>query len=762
MPTIEFWVPNTQSTGQSRSIEVHLRAFTEEGSLVLEPFCRSNTLTLLAAGAGRRVIAASFNPLDVLRARVALLTIPKRELDSALTHLSDAPKAEVTLREHLSRLYRTRCLRCGKEAQADYYVWQRGEALPDQVHFLCPACGESGLKPADDYDEQVLKETPPRGLHYWHILDRVVSQEGNARKLAAELLELYSPRNLYVISNLQLKVDALFSASPLHDVFRFALLEAMEKSSKLNAVPGDPPAAHSSGLRPPQRHAEWNVWTLFEQAVRALGGQQPIPAVLLEARPEKVVSPDSAASCFMDHLTARRLASIVPKGSARLVWTEAPPLGRTHWALPYLWTGCLYGSRAAASLWPLVRRRSSDWPWYLSAMKAALAALAPTLHQDGYLVLVGSSKGAAFHEAVAMAAAGAGLQLESSVYHSLEPELPTKALGGLLGDYRSTWTASTGGPQWPMETSELLTNCRAATVHAAKELLTARAEPVPFARLHAHIWDTLAKRSLLQRALLIQDLEAPLDWMRQQVYVALESAVGAAFVQLWKGEDQDECLWWLARPDDGQPLAERVEVAVVALLEEHSPIDLTDLLTEVYRQFPGVLTPDEAWITACVRSYASPLDRDRWEINAADHREARSRARNETLSLLAKLGAKWGYGSRVDEGLSSVYWAQAGLETTALTVLDSGAVSTLVHQPVPASVTRAFAILPEVRLDLIRQRFERSPNLRQELAVRRWQFIHDQDLVHWATEHETTAEDLSSLVSLDPFTIEGRGQLTLL
>ena len=762
MPKVDFWVPDKQGEDQGRAIDLHLQSLTEEGSLVLEPFCSSSTLVSLATRAERRVVSVSFNPLDALRTRVALLTIPKRELDSALTRIADSPKAETTLREHVSRLYRTRCPHCSKQAQANYYVWERDEPLPNQTHFACSACGESGLKASDDYDGQVLKEIPARGLHYWHILDRIVSEEGNARKLAADLLELYTPRNLYVISNLILKVEALFSNSPLYDVFRLALLQAMERGSKLNAVPGDPPAPHSTGLRPLQHHAEWNVWFLFEQAARALGGQQPSRTVVLEAKPDKVVSSDARSGCYVGHLTVRKLATIVPKGTARLIWLRAPPLGRTNWALPYLWTGCLFGGKVAASIWPLVRRRSSDWSWYLSAMRAALAALATTLHQDGHLVLVGPSKGAAYHETMTMAAASAGLQLEASVYHALEPELSTKPFGGLLGDYHSTWTGGTGGPQWPMETPELLTNCRAAAVHAAKELLAARADPAPYARLHAYIWETLARRNLLQRALLIQDLEAPLDWIRQQVCAALESAVGTVFVQLWNSEDQEECLWWLTGPTEKQPLAERVEAEVAALLERLSPVDQTDLLSAVYRSFPGILTPDEAWIMACVRSYASPLEQDRWELNPADQTQARTATRDEILSLLMSLGQKWDYDCRLEQSQGSVYWAQAGRDTTALTVLDSGSVSTLVHQPIPASVTRTFAILPEVRLGLIRERLERSPNLRQELAARHWQFIHDQDLMHWATQHETTTEDLSSLVSPDPFTLEGRGQLTLL
>ena len=149
-------------------------------------------------------------------------------------------------------------------------------------------------------------------------------------------------------------------------------------------------------------------------------------------------------------------------------------------------------------------------------------------------------------------------------------------------------------------------------------------------------------------------------------------------------------------------------------------------------------------------------------MNQADHAQVRSAARNDLLSLLVSLGQKGGYDCRVDQNHGTVYWAQGGRETAALMVLDSGSLSSLLYQPIPAAVTRAFAILPKARLDLIRARFERSPNLRQELAARHWQFIHDQDLLLWATGNETRPDGLSSLVSPEPFTTQGPGQLSLL
>jgi hypothetical protein len=760
---IGYWVPDTQSEGQRQTIEAYLQAFTGEGNLVLDPFCKSAELVQAATTAGRRVIAVSSNPLDALRTRVALLAVPPRDIDSAITRIADSPKSGLSLREHLARLHRTTCPRCGKPTAADYFVWERGEDLPRQVYYSCPACGATGLKNREESDSLPLQEIEPRGLHYWYILDRIVSQEGNARKLAASLLELYTPRSLYTLSNLQLKIEALFSGTPMYDVLRLGLLHALERGSKLNPVPGEPVPAHAPALRVPQRYAEWNVWSLFEQALQSLAQQQPALQVALEAQPLGVTAAASPGGrAFVGHLPVRQLVSAVSEASAHLVWVHAPPLGRTHWALPYLWTGFLFASKVAAPLWPLVRRRSSDWPWYLSVMRSTLGALGRTLHQDGRLVLVGPSKGLAFHETVTMAAAGAGLQLETSLYHSLEPELATKPFGGLRGDYRSTWRPSTADRPAPVEISDLLTRCREATVLAARELLQARAEPTSFARLHSYIWEALAKRQLLKRALSIQDLEFPLEWIRQQVTAALQNAVGTVFVQLWQDDSKEECLWWLQHPDGARPLSERVEESVCDLLESSGPLDTRNLLQLVYDHFPEELTPDESWVNACLTSYGNAVAPGRWQINPSDGARARKEIRHETLALLQSLGQGWGLGCRQYQNQAVVFWTLGGEDTIALVVLDSAAVSVLIGLTIPETVKSLYAIIPDVRLDLVRARLARSPALRRAIGARGCKFIHDQDLVHWASQHDTRFEDLDSIVSLDPLTTEGRGQLPLL
>jgi predicted RNA-binding Zn-ribbon protein involved in translation (DUF1610 family) len=817
---VDYFIPDTETGSSARAIAAYLRAYAPAGTLVVDPFCQSPDIVREALASGHHVIAISFNPLDALRTRLALSSIPAHDLETAVTRVADSLKAGVPLREHLQRLYRTTCPQCGKEVIADYFVWERDSERPHRVHYHCAACGDTGLRDCDENDFRVLQEVQPRGLHYWHMLDRVVGPEGRARKFAASLLELYTPRNLYVLSNILLKVENLFSGSRVHDYLRLGLLHALEQGSKLHPAPSEPALPHAPGLHPPSHWVEWNAWQLFEDATRRLAQDQPAAPVALAASVQELLpaastsveagqstgpaqnagwstdspqKPAGPARAFVGHLTVRQLAPALPSGSVSLIWAQPPTRGRTQWALPYLWTGWLYGHKEAASLWPLVRRRRSDWTWYLQAMRGTLLALQKTLQADGHLVLVSRNKGLAHHEALTLAAAGASLRLESTLYHTQQPEA-TRPFGGLRGDYRSVWVPGPPAPAFPMSMADLEAKLHDVAMTAAEETLQARGEAAPFVRLHCHIWEALARRGILQRIMTSKELPTALDWLRKQIQKALQSQIGSTFVQwgetesrhllgeaatasrhllgeaatasrhlLGEAAPEGECLWWLVHAADVPPLTERVERAVYEALAAVHSAATTEILETIYAHFPGMLTPDGEWVLACLRSYGQQITPGRWALQEAERPGERAKAREKTLYVLQDLGQRWGYEVKLAQGLA-LRWVQRGKQPVIWAILDTAALSLLVDK-VPSELTaaaRKLAIISDARQDLMSLRWRWSPLLRQELVARDWQFIHEQDLIHWAQQHNITLSDLDTLVSLDPLAIHGRTQLPLM
>jgi hypothetical protein len=388
------------------------------------------------------------------------------------------------------------------------------------------------------------------------------------------------------------------------------------------------------------------------------------------------------------------------------------------------------------------------------------------------MVLVSQSKGLAHHEALTLAGAGASLRLESALYHSREPEVATRPFGGLRGDYRSVWVPGPSTPLFPMAMPDLEARLRDVVVAAAEETLQARGEPAPFARLHCHIWETLARRGILQRIMVTKEPPSPLDWARKQIQKALQDQVGSTFVQVWAAQShpedgettqESECLWWIVHGPDVSPLTERVEQAVYEALAAVETATTAELLATVYARFPGMLTPNDEWVLACLRSYGHQIASGQWALQEGERPSERAKARERVPYTLRNLGQRWGYEVKLAQGLA-LRWVQSGKQPVVWAILDTAALSPLLEAASTelAAGARRLAVISDARQDLMALRWARAPLLREELAARSWQFVHEQDLHHWAEQHNLTLSDLDTLVSLDPLVVHGRTQLPLM
>ncbi|HEX5396767.1 MAG TPA: hypothetical protein VFX74_06695, partial [Candidatus Limnocylindria bacterium] len=143
-------------------------------------------------------------------------------------------------------------------------------ALPDP-----PA--SAGQQDRPRFASTVRPETIPdanvglqRSQHYQQLRERFPVLDGND-ELIDELLDLYTPRNLYALQTIANKIDAEFRSQPMGAVMRLALAACLLPASKLNGYPGRVAALRISNghvRQPASRHQrEVNVWELFEAAV---------------------------------------------------------------------------------------------------------------------------------------------------------------------------------------------------------------------------------------------------------------------------------------------------------------------------------------------------------------------------------------------------------------------------------------------------------------------------------------------------------------
>ena len=768
----------------------YLQAYTSSGQIVLDPFCQDPTFVTEVVAAGRKVIAANFNPVLALLVQ-GQLSLPKsQELDAASTRLGDSLKLGVPLREHLDGLYATSCPQCHQTTIADHFLWDREVGEPVEKGYRCQACGSEGQAPVEPGERETLSGIERRGFHYHYILDRLAPPTDEGRKIGQKLLDLYTSRNLYALTNLLIKIETLFADSPLQEALKLLLLVCLDSCSSLYASPQA--WLRPRRLHPPPRFVERNVWRAFEQARVQLSQLSPSPVVHLATGVSQITSPDLLSlsetdgrppNALVEPLTVRRLSQVLPEDSISLIITAPPRLDPVSWSLSYLWSGWLFGREKAAALRSLLKRKKNDWDWYQRAMVSTLRALRRALQARGRLVLVFAAEEPAFVEALFMAASLAGFELEWTSYQ------PREVSAGMMGYYQLSFAKGeepmTALP--PEDEANLAIELQREASTAMQDVLRQRGEPLTYEWLHLAAYRHLSAKGYLRRAMAV----SPLDFVSRQVETVLEGAEGGAIVR-WEEAEEGEGwpqLWWLCEPSEvSPPLGDRVEEVVWEVLCEKPPLSAGALAAAIYPRFPTLLTPEAELIEACLKSYAQELSPNHWQLRPEDQPENRERQRGQGVANLVKLGQRLGYGvglsrawlKRSWEGgtlmdllrngdpgveplsLFDVLWHEDKEIKHAFVLLSMAALGLIPwHKDDVGEGINRYLVIPEERGDLASFKLGRSPWLLQAMVTGRWRFVKYRHLSQLASATEIDRHNLKKIVGLRPIIEQDEAQIPL-
>jgi DNA-directed RNA polymerase subunit RPC12/RpoP len=335
----------------------HLGRCTSPGDLILDPTAQTPHLPLAAARLGRKAISSNFNPISTLLVRGILSLPAPDELDAATMQLGDSLKRGIPLRDHINGLYASSCERCSRPVIVEHFLWDGEESSPVSKRYQCPHCGNEGQFPVVHGDLQALEAVESQGVHYWYLLERLAQPHEPERMLAEELLQLYTSRNLYALTDLSMRIEGLFSHSPSQTALQLILLSCLDKCSKLAAAPM--PRATASRLEPPSTFMERNVWHAFEEAYLHVRELVPADPVSLASEVGEVLEQDLQALVLNEPV--RKVAALLPPASVSLIIGAPQAYYRPFWTLSYLWSGWLWGRHKATLLKPLLRRKTMGW-----------------------------------------------------------------------------------------------------------------------------------------------------------------------------------------------------------------------------------------------------------------------------------------------------------------------------------------------------------------------------------------------------------------
>ncbi len=784
--TVDYFVPGTASAGAGllggllpawpEGVARHfVEMYTHPDAVVLDPFAVSDTPMRETVAAGRRMIASNSNPLVVVLLREQSAPPEPAVLNATMTRLGDSMKRGIPLREHLDRLYRTRCPACHRHAVADFFIWSREPADPRQKWVACPSCGEAGLAAVENDDLLVLDDVEARGLHYWYLLNRVAPpakspSDDEARAYVEELLELYTPRALYAIADLLMRIEASFDEEGQAHL-KAALLTCLNVASNLYppdtehhtaSVQASAPARYAvDKLLPPVRFIEHNVWRLFEKAVRRIGAAasqtSPLP---IQTDPSQLSQlPSSAKEWVGIHkLGVGAIGHQLAPESVSLVLTIPPEPNPVFWSLAYVWTGWLFGPDEAAKLKSLALQKRLDWAWYQTVMSAALRALRPVFRFDGACALFLPASSPQQASAIVLAALGADYVIESWQHRATGEHQFTLVPGPLHAP--------------PRQDPEVLrSRVVAESAQAAVDFVRARGEPVQTEALQVAAWHRLMRKGLLETAQASLPTSRGQGWLNAAISSGLETSQSSDLLPV-RAEAGRPVGWWLHKVGRSMPspLSDRVEEAVLTLLRDaegkkDALVEEAACVTFIYRRFNGPLTPDAGLVSASLEAYGQETSPGCWQLRD-NEREAvwQEQVRLGIRDLLA-LGERLGYRARQTRQDFDVVWEEEEHLWATFTLLGTASVARFLPQtdfPSPEpEIRRRNLVIPAARTRLWQHKLATQPWLRQMIKAGGWTFIKLELLQALAASDDLTRHDLKAVVGLVPPIESGKGQLPL-
>ncbi len=743
-----------------------MQQLTQPGDLVVDLFCQGPTVLREAATLGRRALGFSVNPLLLVVAHLGLsrsdaaavnaAEFAASAVNAAFTHLADTLKGDTPLHQHILSLYRSACPTCGAAGIAEWFAWDRDGNFPFKKAVRCPNCEGVQEGTPDEEDDAAAHRVQPRSLAYYYALDRVAPPGHQARERAAELVELYTPRNLSALMDITMRLGSLEVEREVKLVLTAALIDCFDACSSLD--PPDEERPRPRTLRVPSLYLERNVWLCFEDGLaRLLAEMAPSPqAPLPEGEGGHPVhrAPDVAAlvnskaeGYALVSYAARDVRKIIEPGSAALIIVDPPQPDAVFWALSALWAGWLWESPAAHRLRPFLRRRRFDWEWHWRVLEAALQAAGPLLAPGGHLVTLFSERDEEVLTSVCLAADSAGYTLEGWGY---SPE----------AGHRLVWRwQAERSEHTPPEVESLEQDIASATEEAVVRTLRERGEPTIWPLLHASAHAELVGRRLPARAAAIPKGSSPaLAFIADAVRRAFEAA---PLARVAEREETEKPPWWLANaPQITDTLADQVETQVWELLVQQRTWDPEDLINATYTHLSGSLTPDLALVLVCIESY-SVQEGETLRLRVEDDPLQRSAEVKTLRRELADLGKRLGF--RVKRGRGwDVRWIEGGREAYVFDISSTASLAQhLLTKRTADKGAQRCLVLPGGRSHLTSFKLQRDPRLAKIVLTEDWQFIKFRLLRRLVAEEALDRHALKTVLGLDPIAEQEAAQIPL-
>ncbi len=325
----------------------YIERYSQNGDIVLDPFCGSGVVAIEAVRSNRRAVAIDINPIAVFSTKMGLQHINMVKLKKTFNDLRRQ------LMSDLDKLYLTTCPICQYwDAVATHTIWENGQQ--SEIWVACPNCKTSKvIKTPSPQDIQFVANLPEPTE--WYPTLRLIENPRINAKAGMRVSDLFTNRALIALSKLLKSIHHIDDNS-IRDVLLFCFSAALSQASKMvfvirrrgkNTGKRDKKGRAEVGswvigYWVPSEHFEIHVWRCFENRFRRIvKGKQAVNDLI----PSNVLSHSSFEELLVTNQgylinVGNATDLTLPDESIDYIFTD-PPHGNR---IPYLELSLMWNS----------------------------------------------------------------------------------------------------------------------------------------------------------------------------------------------------------------------------------------------------------------------------------------------------------------------------------------------------------------------------------------------------------------------------------
>lgn len=724
----------------------YIKNYSNEGDIVLDPFCGSGVAPIEAIRLKRKSIGIDLNPAAIFITKETLEPINLKRFKEFFEKI----KSEVY--KEVNQLYETTCPRCKINTIATHFIWDKGKPIKIRYHCQCGRGKILQLRDVTEKDFEKIKETDKIKNPYWYPKDKIAQEGGATQSLAQGVTyyyQLFTHRNLIAFSTIFNAINNI-DDDRIKNAMKFVFTSSLAQGSKLVFVierrgraAGETKESFDVGSWTinnywiPPKHFEINAWNCFEERFRKiLRGKEETNQELNYYREAKNFNDlKKDKTCLLSIQSALDLSNI-PNNSVDYIFTD-PPYGGS---IPYsglsgLWMSWLGETFDYSKEVTINDSQQKDFDYYHRMLYASFREMLRVLKPDKYLTVTFHSTDIKVWNSIILAVITAGFQLEKIVYQP--PARPSaKGLlspyGTAVGDYYIRFHKSGIKPKVGVSLDE--ETYEEIVVREAIKIIAERGEPTAFTHILNGIYPALDKAGYRFKG----GQRTPEN--------VIKVHLNKEFI-LTKDKK-----WWFKDPNsvrflESVPLTERVEKTVINVLNKKVIADFDDILQEIFITFPNALTPDTQSIRSILEEYADKTREGKWQLK----RGFKDRESQHILMIqyLAEIGKKCGFkvwsAHNKNKALKEISLKELNLPLKdekvkrireidvlwlvnneikyAFEVENTTAILEAINRGANISYNvKRFIVLPEERRDFLRRRLK-EPIIEENLEKYNWRFV---------------------------------------